>query len=87
MVQATRMAIADIFEALSAVDRPYKKAKPVSECLAILGKMVENNHLDADIFAVFVESEVYKHYINEYAIAEQLDFVDLTTLPGYSPIK
>ena len=86
-IPARLMAIADIFEALSAVDRPYKKAKPVSECLAILGKMVENNHLDADIFAVFVESEVYKHYINEYAIAEQLDFVDLTTLPGYSPIK
>ncbi|KAA1162050.1 HD domain-containing protein [Pseudoalteromonas fuliginea] len=86
-VPARLMAIADIFEALSAVDRPYKKAKPVSECLHILGSMVNQNHLDADIFAVFIESEVYKHYINEYAKPEQLDEVDLDNLPGYSPIR
>jgi len=86
-VPARLMAIADIFEALSAVDRPYKKAKPVSECLHILGSMVSQNHLDADIFAVFIESEVYKHYINEYAKPEQLDEVDLDNLPGYSPIR
>ncbi|GEK53164.1 HD family phosphohydrolase [Pseudoalteromonas espejiana] len=86
-IPARLMAIADIFEALSAVDRPYKKAKPVSECLTILGRMVEDNHLDADIFAVFVECEIYKQYINDFANPEQLDHVDLTTLPGYSPIK
>ncbi|XQF90970.1 hypothetical protein ACOBV8_06445 [Pseudoalteromonas espejiana] len=49
--------------------------------------MVEDNHLDADIFAVFVECEIYKQYINDFANPEQLDHVDLTTLPGYSPIK
>lgn len=86
-IPARLMAIADIFEALSAVDRPYKKAKPVSECLTILGRMVEDNHLDADIFAVFVECEIYKQYIYDFANPEQLDHVDLTTLPGYSPIK
>ena len=85
-VPARLMAITDIFEALSAVDRPYKKAKPVSECLNILGIMVNNNHLDADIFAVFIESEVYKKYIIEFANPEQLDEVDLNNLPGYSPI-
>ncbi|MEG3756667.1 HD domain-containing phosphohydrolase [Pseudoalteromonas carrageenovora] len=85
-VPARLMAITDIFEALSAVDRPYKKAKPVSECLNILGVMVNNNHLDADIFAVFIESEVYKKYIIEFANPEQLDEVDLNSLPGYSPI-
>ena len=85
-VPARLMAITDIFEALSAVDRPYKKAKPVSECLNILGIMVNNNHLDADIFAVFIESEVYKKYIIEFANPEQLDEVDLNSLPGYSPI-
>ncbi|TMP05578.1 phosphohydrolase [Pseudoalteromonas sp. S3178] len=85
-VPARLMAITDIFEALSAVDRPYKKAKPVSECLNILGIMVKNNHLDADIFAVFIESEVYKKYIIEFANPEQLDEVDLNSLPGYSPI-
>lgn len=86
-VPARLMAITDIFEALSAVDRPYKKAKPVSECLFILGTMVEKNHLDPDIFAVFVESGVYKNYISEYANPEQLDDVDLNNLPGYKPIR
>ncbi|MEI8654120.1 HD domain-containing phosphohydrolase [Pseudoalteromonas sp. Hal273] len=86
-VPARLMAITDIFEALSAVDRPYKKAKPVSECLNILGNMVSNNHLDPDIFAIFIESEVYKNYINEYANPEQLDEVDFDNLPGYTPIS
>ena len=85
-IPARLMAITDIFEALSAVDRPYKKAKPVSECLFILGTMVEKNHLDPDIFAVFIESGVYKNYISEYANPEQLDDVDLNNLPGYKPI-
>ena len=86
-VPARLMAITDIFEALSAVDRPYKKAKPVSECLNILGNMVSNNHLDGDIFAIFIESEVYKNYINEYADPEQLDEIDFDNLPGYTPIS
>lgn len=86
-VPARLMAITDIFEAPSAVDRPYKKAKPVSECLNILGNMVSNNHLDPDIFAIFIESEVYKNYINEYANPEQLDEVDFDNLPGYTPIS
>ena len=86
-VPARLMAITDIFEALSAVDRPYKKAKPVSECLNILGNMVSNNHLDPDIFAIFIESEVYKNYIYEYANPEQLDEVDFDNLPGYTPIS
>lgn len=86
-VPARLMAITDIFEALSAVDRPYKKAKPVSECLFILGSMVAKNHLDADIFAIFIESEVYKNYINEYADPEQLDEIDFDNLPGYTPIS
>ncbi|WP_166419766.1 HD domain-containing phosphohydrolase [Pseudoalteromonas sp. Z1A8] len=86
-VPARLMAITDIFEALSAVDRPYKKAKPVSECLNILGNMVSNNHLDPDIFAIFIESEVYKNYINEYANPEQLDEIDFDNLPGYTPIS
>ena len=86
-VPARLMAITDIFEALSAVDRPYKKAKPVSECLFILGSMVAKNHLDGDIFAIFIESEVYKNYINEYADPEQLDEIDFDNLPGYTPIS
>lgn len=86
-VPARLMAVADVFEALSASDRPYKKAKPVSECLKILGFMVEDNHLDSDIFAIFIESEIYKKYILEYADPKQIDEIDLDNLPGYTPIK
>lgn len=86
-VPARLMALADIFEALSAADRPYKKAKPVSECLRIMGQMVKNNHLDPDIFAIFIESKVYESYIKEFASQEQLDRIDLSNLPGYKPIS
>ncbi len=85
-VPARLMCHADIFEALSAADRPYKKAKPVSECLEIMGKMVERNHLDPDIFAIFVESKVWKDYIEKFGTPEQLDDFNLEELPGYTPI-
>jgi HD-GYP domain-containing protein (c-di-GMP phosphodiesterase class II) len=81
------MAIADIFEALSASDRPYKKAKPVSECLAIMGKLVLNNHLDGDIFTIFVRSGVYKEYINKFANPKQLDTFDIESIPGLTPLN
>ncbi len=83
-VPARLMAVADIFEALSASDRPYKKAKPVSECLNIMGKLVLNNHLDGDIFTIFVKSEVYKNYILKFADADQLDDFDVESIPGVS---
>ncbi|GAA0293982.1 HD family phosphohydrolase [Psychrosphaera haliotis] len=86
-VPARLMALADIFEALSAADRPYKSAKPVSECLKIMGSLVENNHLDSDIFAIFVESRVYEKYIREFASTDQLDPFDIYELPGYQPIE
>lgn len=86
-VPARLMALADIFEALSAADRPYKSAKPVSECLKIMGSLVENNHLDSDIFAIFVESRVYEKYIREFASTDQLDPFDICELPGYQPIE
>jgi len=72
-VPARLMAIADIFEALSASDRPYKSAKPVSECLTIMSNMVKNNHLDADLFTIFVRSKVYERYINKFADPKQID--------------
>ena len=50
------MAIADIFEALTASDRPYKKGKKLSECLKIMGRMKIEDQIDPDIFDVFKES-------------------------------
>lgn len=72
-VPSRLMAIADIFEALSASDRPYKSAKPVSECLTIMGNLAKNNHLDADLFTIFVRSKVYEQYINKFADPKQID--------------
>ncbi len=70
------LAIADIFEALTAADRPYKKAKPVSAALDIMYKMVLDNHIDRDCFELFVRDKVYLRYAKAYLPANQLDEVD-----------
>lgn len=79
-VPARLMALADIFEALSAADRPYKSAKPVSECLKIMSNMAKNNHLDSDLFTIFVRSKVYEPYILNFADPKQLDEFDMEAL-------
>lgn len=81
-VPARIMAIADIFEALSAADRPYKKAKPLSECLKILGFMAKDNHIDPDLFRIFVEQGGYMDYARQYFAPDQIDEVDLCKIPG-----
>ncbi|MGB9150716.1 MAG: HD domain-containing phosphohydrolase, partial [Burkholderiales bacterium] len=84
-VQARIMAIADIFEALTAKDRPYKPGKPLSETLAILGKFSVNGHIDPDLFQIFVREKVWLKYAEKFLDPEQIDAVDLATLPGYRP--
>jgi len=81
-VPARVMAIADIFEALSAADRPYKKAKKLSECLQIMGRMCEDGHIDPDLFEVFVRREVYREYAERFLTPEQMDRVDPEQIPG-----
>jgi HD-GYP domain-containing protein (c-di-GMP phosphodiesterase class II) len=78
------MAIADIFEALTASDRPYKKGKNLTECLYIMGKMKENHHIDPDLFNAFIDKKVYMDYANSYMNSNQIDDVDLSTIPGYT---
>ncbi len=70
------MAIADIFEALTSVDRPYKQPKPLSESLSILAKMRDNGHIDPDLFDVFLREKVYLRYAERFLVAEQIDSVD-----------
>jgi HD-GYP domain-containing protein (c-di-GMP phosphodiesterase class II) len=84
-VQARVMGIADIFEALTARDRPYKRGKRLSESLAILGKFKEGNHIDPDLFDVFIRQKVYLHYAEKFLEPEQIDEVDESKIPGYSP--
>ncbi len=84
-VQARVMGIADIFEALSARDRPYKKGKTLTECLEILGKFKLNGHIDPDLFDIFVRKKVYQRYAEMYMNQDQVDAVDESKIPGYVP--
>jgi len=83
-VQARVMGIADIFEALTARDRPYKKGKTLTESLQILGKFKEGGHIDPDLFDVFIRRKVYLRYAEQFLDANQIDRVDETKIPGYS---
>jgi len=76
------MAIADIFEALTASDRPYKKAKTLSESIRILSFMKEDAHIDPDLFALFLESGVWKSYADRFLAPEQNDPVDIAQYLG-----
>jgi HD-GYP domain-containing protein (c-di-GMP phosphodiesterase class II) len=84
-VQARCMGIADIFEALTARDRPYKKGKTLSEALTILGKFKLNGHIDPDLFDVFMWEKVYEKYACEFMPPDQIDAVDPGSIPGYVP--
>ena len=84
-VQARCMGIADIFEALTAKDRPYKKGKTLTESLTILGKMKLGHHVDPDLFDVFMWEKVYQTYARQFMSPEQIDEVDLSKIPGYVP--
>jgi HD-GYP domain-containing protein (c-di-GMP phosphodiesterase class II) len=83
--QARMMAIADIFEALTAADRPYKKGKTLTESLNILGKMATGGHVDLDLFDIFIRKKVYLQYAQLYMNPEQIDAVDESAIPGYVP--
>ncbi|MCB5162528.1 HD domain-containing phosphohydrolase [Marinomonas algarum] len=74
---ARMMAVADIFEALTAVDRPYKKGKMLSEAIKIMSFMVENQHIDPDVFRLFLESKAYLIYAHEYMNPDQIDTVHI----------
>ena len=76
-IPARIMAIADIFEALTACDRPYKKAKTLSESIKIMSFMVKDGHIDADLFKLFLTSGNHLEYANKYLKAEQIDEVDI----------
>ncbi len=72
-VQARVMAIADIFEALTAGDRPYKMANSLSESLDVLRRFKDNGHIDPDLFDVFIKQKVYEKYAQRFLEPEQID--------------
>lgn len=77
-VPARIMALADVFEALTAADRPYKQPKTLSASIKILSFMVKDQHIDADLFRLLLESGIYKDYAERFLKPEQLDDVDLS---------
>ena len=76
-VQARIMAIADIFEALTAKDRPYKKGKTLSQAMRILGFMKNDAHIDVDLFDIFVKDKIYLKYAEEHLDPDQIDEVQM----------
>ena len=78
--QAKIMAIADIYEALTAADRPYKEGKKLSEAMRIMGFMNKDHHIDKDLFKIFVKEGIYKKYAKKYLKPNQIDKVDETVI-------
>jgi HD-GYP domain-containing protein (c-di-GMP phosphodiesterase class II) len=81
-VQARIMAIADIFEALTAADRPYKKGKKLSEAVQIMARMKREKHIDPDLFDLFLESGVYRDFAERYMGRQYIDEVDVKAYVG-----
>jgi len=79
------VCMADVFEALTAPDRPYRRGKTLSEALAILGQMALDKHIDRDLFDLFVREQVWLRYAEQYMDSAQIDAVDVTKIPGYTP--
>ena len=73
---ARMMAIADIFEALTAKDRPYKDPMKISQALSIMQKMRDGNHIDPDLYELFVRSRVWEQYAKQVLDPAQLDVQD-----------
>jgi HD-GYP domain-containing protein (c-di-GMP phosphodiesterase class II) len=76
-IPARIMAIADIFEALTAADRPYKRPKTLSDSLRIMSRMRDDRHIDAELFDLFLSSGIYKRYAEQYLDQAQRDQVDI----------
>jgi HD-GYP domain-containing protein (c-di-GMP phosphodiesterase class II) len=84
-ITARMMAIADVFEALTATDRPYKPGKLLSETLKIMAAMVNENHLDRELFILFLQSGVWHQYGMDYLQTDKVDDVDIAALIASLP--
>ncbi|PLX79987.1 MAG: phosphohydrolase, partial [Desulfuromonas sp.] len=83
-LQGRMLALADIFEALTASDRPYRTPVPLSKALTIMGYMIKEGHLDPELFRLFIDRQLYSGYAEKYLTPEQIDAVDPESIPGYS---
>jgi HD-GYP domain-containing protein (c-di-GMP phosphodiesterase class II) len=76
------MAVADIFEALTAADRPYKRANSLSEAVTLLHGFKRRGHIDPDVFDLFLTSGVYARYAERFLSPAQRDTVDISGFLG-----
>jgi HD-GYP domain-containing protein (c-di-GMP phosphodiesterase class II) len=83
-LQARMLGIADIFEALTAVDRPYKTGMKVSKALEIMVRFKKNGHIDPDLFDVFMREGVYRRYAEQFLDPEQIDLAPIHSAPQAS---
>ena len=79
-LQARMLGLADVFEALTAADRPYKSGKTLSEALKIMGFMKRDNHIDPDLFQIFIQDRLYLKYAEKFLNPNQIDEVDVEAL-------
>jgi response regulator RpfG family c-di-GMP phosphodiesterase len=84
-IPARIMAVADVYEALTAMDRPYKQPKKLSEVMFIMGKMKEQHHLDPEVFDLFITSGIYRKYAEQNLPPELVDAVDEAKLLAIKP--
>ncbi|WP_022660597.1 HD domain-containing phosphohydrolase [Paucidesulfovibrio longus] len=81
-VESRILAIADIFEALTASDRPYKQPKRLSEALRIMSFMCKDKHIDADLFEIFLRKGVFRQYAEQHLAPEQIDDIQVEDYLG-----
>ena len=79
-LQARMLGLADVFEALTAADRPYKSGKTLSEALKIMGFMKRDHHIDPDLFQIFIQDRLYLKYAEKFLNPNQIDEVDVEAL-------
>lgn len=81
-IQARMIALADIFEALTSSERPYKKALPLAQVLTIMGRMSQEGHIDPDLFKLFIDAKIYQTFAENYLTKDALKDIDLKKIPG-----
>lgn len=87
-IQSRIIAVADIFEALTANDRPYKSPMHLKKALDILGDMVKKGDLDAEIVRIFLKSELYKKYALRFLDKDQISNIDTDDwISNYYPVE
>ena len=86
-IPARMMGVADVFEALTAKERPYKPPMPLSQAFSILKTMRDDQHIDPDVFELFLRSGKWRDYAERFLLPDQFDVDDVTPYLADSSIN